>query len=55
MNLGPHESFIVASYAVTLVIVVSLIVWVIADHRRQQRALGELETRTGRGAQRGNG
>ncbi|RAI38583.1 heme exporter protein CcmD [Rhodoplanes roseus] len=45
MDLGPHAVFIVASYAVTLVIVVALIAWVWIDHRRQSRLLADLEAR----------
>ncbi|WP_249123300.1 MULTISPECIES: heme exporter protein CcmD [unclassified Bradyrhizobium] len=40
---GPYTSFIVASYAVAAIVVVALVAWVIADHRRQQRLLRDLE------------
>ena len=43
MNLGPHASFIVGSYAVVAVVVVALIGWVIADYRRQRATLRDLE------------
>ena len=43
MNLGPHASFIVGSYAVVAVVVVALIGWVIADYRRQRATLHDLE------------
>ena len=43
MNLGPHASFIVGSYAVVAVVVVALISWVIADYRRQRATLHDLE------------
>lgn len=43
--LGPHAVFIVASYAVTLLVAAGLIVWVWLDHRRQVRVLAELEAR----------
>ena len=43
MNLGPHASFIVGSYAVVAVVVVALICWVIADYRRQRATLRDLE------------
>ncbi len=43
--LGPHAAFIVASYAAALLTVAGLIAWVIADHRAQKRALGDLESR----------
>jgi heme exporter protein D len=45
MNLCPHASFILAAYAVALVIVGTLIVWVMLDHRAQRRNLGDLEKR----------
>jgi heme exporter protein D len=48
VNLGTHAGFIVAAYAAALLVVTGLIVWVIADHRTQQRMLAELD-RTGRG------
>jgi heme exporter protein D len=41
--LGPHAAFIVAAYAVALVVVLGLIAWVAADHRAQRRLLAELE------------
>jgi heme exporter protein D len=44
MNLGQHASFIVASYAIVAIVVVSLIAWVIADHRRQRAMLRDLES-----------
>jgi heme exporter protein D len=37
--------FIVASYAVTLAVVVTLIGWVWIDHHRQSRLLADLEAR----------
>jgi heme exporter protein D len=43
MNLGPHAAFIVVSYAVAASILLSLIVWIVLDHRAQKRALDELE------------
>jgi heme exporter protein D len=45
MNLGPHANFILAAYAVAVVIVGTLIVWVVLDHRTQRRILGDLEKR----------
>ena len=45
MNLGPHAAFIAAAYGVAAVILLSLIAWIVLDHRAQQRALGELEAR----------
>jgi heme exporter protein D len=43
MALGPHAAFIVAAYAITLVVVVVLIAWVMLDHRAQARALADLD------------
>jgi heme exporter protein D len=43
MNLGPHASFIVAAYTIAGVVVIALIGWVIADHRRQRTILQDLE------------
>jgi heme exporter protein D len=45
MNLGPHATFIVGAYGIAVLIVVAMIAWVTLDHRRQARALAELETR----------
>ena len=45
MNFGPHAAFIVSAYAIALVIVATMIVWVVLDHRQQQRILAELEAR----------
>jgi heme exporter protein D len=44
-SLGPHAGFILAAYAVTLVVVVALVVWVVVDHRAQARALADLDAR----------
>ena len=43
MDLGPHASFIVAAYAIASVVIIALIGWVIADHRRQRAILQDLE------------
>jgi heme exporter protein D len=45
MSLGPHADFILSAYAVTVVVIAVMIGWVIVDHRRQQRALADLEER----------
>ncbi|KJC43019.1 hemagglutination activity protein [Bradyrhizobium sp. LTSP885] len=55
MSLGPYASFIVTSYALVTAVVVLLIVWIIADYRRQQARLREIEAsgvtrRSGRSA-----
>ena len=43
MDLGPHAAFIVIAYLAVCVIVVLLVAWVVADHRRQLRTLRQLE------------
>ena len=43
MDLGQHANFIVAAYAIAVVVVVLLIAWVIVDHRRQRAILRNLE------------
>ncbi|MCC8983976.1 heme exporter protein CcmD [Bradyrhizobium acaciae] len=55
MSLGPYTSFIVTSYALVAAVVLWLIVWIIADYRRQQARLKEIEAsgvtrRSGRSA-----
>ena len=42
-DLGPHASFIVAAYGVTLIAVTALVLTIVADDRRQRRLLAELE------------
>ena len=42
MNLGPHTSFIVAAYAVAVLVVAGLIVWVASDNRAQRQRLKKL-------------
>jgi heme exporter protein D len=41
--LGPYAAFIVASYAIAAAVVLLLVLWVVADHRRQQAQLRQLE------------
>ena len=43
LDLGPHAPFIIAAYAVALVVVVVLIAWVFRDYRTQRRRLAQLE------------
>ncbi|TWB93683.1 heme exporter protein D [Bradyrhizobium macuxiense] len=55
MSLGPYASFIVTSYALVTAVVLLLIVWIVADYRRQQARLKEIEAsgvtrRSGRSA-----
>jgi heme exporter protein D len=45
MTLGPHATFIVAAYAVAILVIVGLIIWVLVDHRAQRRLLADLEQR----------
>ena len=45
MNLGPHASFIVASYGATIVVVIGLIAWIVRDYGAQRRILDNLESR----------
>ena len=45
MTLGPHADFIIASYVAVAAVVAALIVWVIADYRRQRAVLADLEQR----------
>jgi heme exporter protein D len=43
--LPAHAAFIIAAYAATILVVIGLIAWVIADYRTQQRMLTDLEAR----------
>ena len=45
INLGPHAIFIVASYAVTTLVVAALIVWIVFDYSAQRRILSDLDAR----------
>lgn len=45
MTLGPHASFIVAAYIVTVVVVIGMIAWILRDYAAQRRILGDLEAR----------
>lgn len=45
MDLGPHAGFIWASYAAVVVVVGGLVLWLVADGRRQLKALKDLEQR----------
>jgi heme exporter protein D len=42
-SLGPHATFIVAAYGVSVLVVAGLIGWVMLDHRAQRRRLAHLE------------
>jgi heme exporter protein D len=43
VNLGPHADFIVAAYAMAVLVIVLLIGWVMVDHGAQKRRLAQLE------------
>lgn len=43
MELGPHAGFIVAAYGASVLIILTLIVWIVADYRAQRRVLADLE------------
>lgn len=45
MDLGPHAAFIWTSYAAVAIVIAALVGWLIADGRRQQAALRDLEQR----------
>ena len=42
MNLGPHADFIIAAYAVAVLVILGLIAWVEIDNRAQRRRLKDL-------------
>ncbi|HMA72050.1 MAG TPA: heme exporter protein CcmD [Xanthobacteraceae bacterium] len=45
MDLGPHVGFIIGAYIVATLVVSALVIWVLADHVAQKRALADLERR----------
>lgn len=45
MDLGPHASFIWASYGAVAGVLALLIAWLLWDGHRQRRLLAELEAR----------
>lgn len=45
MDLGPYAPFIAASYAIAAAGLGLFIAWLVADGRRQQRRIDELEAR----------
>jgi heme exporter protein D len=42
-DLGPHAAFIWAAYAVTVIAVAALVLFVVQDDRRQRQLLADLE------------
>jgi heme exporter protein D len=45
MDLGPHAGFIITAYLMATAVVAALVIWVVADHLAQKRALADLERR----------
>ncbi|MPZ38172.1 MAG: heme exporter protein CcmD [Rhizobiales bacterium] len=45
MTLGPYAAFILGAYGIAALIVTAMVAWVMIDHRRQARALADLEAR----------
>ena len=45
MNLGQHAGFIVAAYAMAVLVIAALIAWIVLDHRAQKRKLAQMEAR----------
>jgi heme exporter protein D len=45
MSVGPYAVFILSAYGAAALIVAAMVAWVALDHRRQARALAELEAR----------
>ena len=45
MDLGPHATFIIASYAASAFILAILIGWIVVENRTLKRTLAELEAR----------
>jgi heme exporter protein D len=43
VELGTHAGFIIAAYGASVVIILTLIVWIVADYRAQLRDLAEME------------
>lgn len=44
-NLGEHAGFIVGAYAATVFVLATLVAWIVADARKQNRLLAELEAK----------
>jgi heme exporter protein D len=45
MNLGAHAGFIISAYAISALVVLLLIGWIVLDYRGQTRTLEQLEAR----------
>ncbi len=48
MDLGPHATYIIASYAVMAIVLIALVVWLVFDGANQKRLLDDLERRGAR-------
>ena len=42
---GAHAGFILAAYAVTAVVLVGMVAWIVLDGRSQRRRIADLESR----------
>ncbi|MBU2581291.1 MAG: heme exporter protein CcmD [Alphaproteobacteria bacterium] len=45
MDLGPHATFILASYGVFVLVLAALTAWLVYDGAQQKRLLDDLEAR----------
>ena len=45
IETGLHGGFILAAYAVTALVLLGLVVWIVVDGRAQRRRIAELEAR----------
>ena len=45
MDLGPNAAFVWAAYAAFALVIAALLLWLLADGKRQQRLLKDLEAR----------
>lgn len=45
LDLGKHAIFIWSSYVVVAIVIVGLIVWLVAEGRKYQRQIAQLEAR----------
>ncbi len=45
MDLGPHATFILASYALVTLVLVGLAAWLWLDGRHQEQLIADLERR----------
>jgi heme exporter protein D len=42
---GAHAGFIIAAYAVTVLVLVAMVAWIVSDGRAQRRRIADLEAR----------